>query len=138
MNREDWPRGGKEHLLKKGYFALARSVSRLSTHHRHALGAVIANKKPVAAGANLDKTHPTYANEDYGLYSIHAEMSAMLSCPKDKLYGAEMWIYREKRDGQIGTARPCDDCMSVIKDAGIKKIHYTDETSPSGYRTERV
>lgn len=118
-------------MLDFGYFQLAKSAMEMSTHHQFWLGAVIVNKKPVSVGANLSKTHPIYANMENGVYSIHAEIKAILSCPESKLEGSEMWVYREKSNGSIGTAKPCEHCLPVIIEAGIERVYYTDEESPT-------
>jgi len=115
------------------YFQLAKAASKLSTHFKHHIGAVIVNKKPVSIGANLSKTHPVFATEENGVYSIHAEVKAIISCPRSKLEGAEMWVYREKADGSVGLAMPCEFCQAIIVEAGIKRVYYTDDVSPEGY-----
>jgi len=122
-------------LCRYGFFKLARSVSDLSTHHQFRIGAVIANKKPIVFGANLAKTHPLYANELNGVYSIHAEVKAVLNALNRNcdIRGADIWVYREKADGSVGTAKPCKHCMAVLIESGIRRIYYSDEKSIKGY-----
>lgn len=108
------------------YFALAKSASLLSTHSKYKMGAVIVNKKPVSVGCNLTKSHPTYANGEES-FSIHAEIKAIISCPRSKLQGAEIWVYREDKEGNPAMAKPCLICQKYIIEAGIKKVYYTTE-----------
>lgn len=108
-----------------GFFNLARAAALMSTHPKHQVGAVIVNKKPISIGANLYKTHPIFANMVDGKYSIHAEVKAILSCPRSKLIGSEMWVYREKADGTPAIAKPCKNCQKVLIEAGVKKVYYT-------------
>jgi deoxycytidylate deaminase len=45
--------------MREKHFALAQKISRLSSHHSHKLGAVIAKRnKVVSVGYNQIKTHP--------------------------------------------------------------------------------
>lgn len=98
------------------------------------MGAVIINKKPVSVGCNLYKTHPRFASGENGTtLSIHAEVKAILSCPRRQLTGAEIWIFRADRYGKPALAKPCEKCLSIIEDVGIKRIYYT---TSEGY--ERV
>lgn len=108
------------------YLQLARATSLLSTHPKYKMGAVIVNKKPVSVGCNLYKTHPIFANKEDAA-SIHAEVKAILSCPRSKLKGSEIWVYRETANGRTALAKPCEACQRIIIEAGIKRIFYTTE-----------
>lgn len=108
------------------YLQLAKSASLLSTHPKYKMGAVIVNKKPVSVGCNLFKTHPRYGNgKDDNGFTIHAEVKAVLSCPRSKLEGSEIWVYRQDRMGRPALARPCEKCQQVLLEVGIKKIYFT-------------
>jgi deoxycytidylate deaminase len=109
------------------YFQLAKSASLMSTHPKYKMGAVIINKKPVAVGCNLYKTHPIFANNIDNAGTIHAEVKAILSCPRSKLQGSEIWVYREDSKGNPAMAKPCKHCQKIILEAGIKRIYYTVE-----------
>lgn len=89
------------------------------------MGAVIVNKKPVSVGCNLMKTHPKYANGKETTLSIHAEVKAVLSCPRRQLTGAEIWVYREDRKGNLALAKPCENCLAVLEEVGIKRVYFT-------------
>ena len=124
-------------LLKKGFFRLAKNVSRYS-NHRYRMGAVIARKKPISIGFNFIKTHPKYSNPNKTKsVSIHAEISAIIRAYDDDLTGAVMYIYRENLRGEPAIAKPCDECMRLLKVSGIKKIIYTIDTKPF-WKEERI
>lgn len=53
--------------------------------------------------------------------SIHAEIDAILGIPKQDLWGTSLFVYRNK----YGLAKPCECCMKIISNTGIKKIFYT-------------
>jgi deoxycytidylate deaminase len=126
----------KENLLNIGYFRLARSLS-LQSLHRVQVGAVVAKSKPISASCNIIKTHPKYANP-YGSYigSLHAEIRAIILSGQS-LKGASIFVYRELKSGVPALARPCNLCMTVIEESGIKKVYYTTNKYPY-YRMERI
>ena len=62
--------------------------------------------------------------------SLHAERDCLSKVDKDNIVGGDLYIYRQKRAGGPGLARPCDQCMWMIKELGIKRILYSTETYP--------
>ena len=131
------------------YFNLAKNASQYSDNKRARLGSVIIYKnKVVSVGWNVEnKTNPL--QEEYNRLrgydvdvkftksSLHAEFSAMLRIKHmDIDFGkVHMFIYREKKDGTAGNARPCPACMGFAKTLGIKNIYYT---TSEGRAYERI
>jgi deoxycytidylate deaminase len=109
------------------YFALARVASQHSTE-RYRVGAVIVSPKPISIGFNCSKSHPKFS-DGIRTYSLHAEVSAILKARTD-LSGGIIYVYREDRLGNVALAKPCDTCMEVILETGLKRIYYTTPTEP--------
>lgn len=59
------------------------------------------------------------------LYSLHAEMAAIMDSDVD-LEGAAICIagYKEKNGNKI-YSRPCRHCMTMIKLCGIREVYYS-------------
>ena len=106
-------------------FDIARSMSKKSKYC-HQLGAVIAKKnKVMSVGFNNPyKTHPRSNNR---FKTIHAELDAILGLAKEDLVGSTIYVYREHKDGSPANSKPCQYCQMLIKQAGIKKVCYTDD-----------
>lgn len=117
-------------MLDKGFFKLARNVSRYS-NHRYKIGAVLVKKKPIAVGYNLRKTHPRFTNlnKTYSI-GIHAEMSTIIHCNYADVRGSIMYIYRENLKGEPAIARPCKHCLNLLRKCGVRKIYYTINERP--------
>ena len=65
-------------MVYKGFFQLAKSVSK-NSNHRVKIGCVIAlHGKPVRVGWNVIKTHPRYTARSLR-ESIHAEIKAVIA-----------------------------------------------------------
>ena len=112
------------------------------------IGTIITYKGTVLAkGWNSNKTHSTQAYFNKARYKntgnhylpdkIHAEIMALnkikyLDIDFSKV---EIYNYREFKDGTMAMCRPCPACMKMIKEMGIRIIHYT---TPDGYATEKL
>ena len=118
-------------VLKKGYFQLARNVSKHSTMN-YKLGAVLVKKKPISIGFNSYRcVNRSRVLRRFNAWSAHAEIVAMYSAgASEDLKGCSMYVYREGAFGTPANARPCDMCMTVMKEFGIKKVYYTIDTYP--------
>ena len=132
----------------KKYLNFAIDISKQSTVQRARLGAVlVSHNKVVNASPNLEKTHPMQAhlNKLRGFDPmssgerniLHAEIATLLkSRDLDIEWNKSMlFIARLKKNGDLGLARPCNACMGLIKQYGIKNIYYTTD---NGWCYERI
>lgn len=115
------------------YFKQARKQSKLSSHDKARIGAVIVRGNFIAGrGCNQFKTHPVQRRYDkksgyYGINShIHAEVAALINTGRHDLTGAEIYIYREDMRDNLAQCRPCVSCTQALKDAGVKHVFYND------------
>jgi hypothetical protein len=44
--------------------------------------------------------------------------------------GADVYVYREKKNGDFGLARPCNFCYSILLKMRIRRVIYTTESYP--------
>jgi deoxycytidylate deaminase len=117
-------------FLDIGYFHLAKNTAKFSDH-RVRVGCVISNKKPIVAACNKTRTHPKYANpENSNRGSIHAECRAVIHSGRKDLTGYSIYVYREMKNGRPALARPCEHCLSILEEVGIRKIYYTIPNKP--------
>lgn len=115
--------------MNQKYFDLARKVSKLSTHNRFLLGAVVVDgSKIISVGANKLKTHP---KSTHPYRSLHAEMAAIIAAHQD-LSKCSMYVYREIKSGVPAIAKPCIYCQLMIQEAGLKHVYYSTD---GGYET---
>lgn len=134
-------------------FNLARECSFKSDYKSNCssarVGCVIMYKGTILAkGYNSDKTHTTQAkynkwryreerNMKYLPSKIHAELMCLskikyLDIDFSKVH---IYTYRETKKGCIAMARPCPSCLAMIKELGIKYIHYSTDC---GYAKETI
>ena len=115
----------------KSSLKLAQTMSFLSTHPDFRLGAVLVkNGKIISKAFNCGKkSHPyIHRNGEFYNQTIHAELACILKVKnKERLQGATIIVYRERRDGHMANAKPCPMCEKLIRSYGIKKIIYSTE-----------
>lgn len=73
------------------------------------------------------RTNDPYFHKDLHWLSEHAEMAALRRCKRTK--GATIYVARINSRGQQRMSKPCPKCMRLIKQAGIKRVVYTIESS---------
>lgn len=107
------------------YLNLARKEAFKSTHHKTRIGAVIVNKgKIVAKGYN--KLQYSRLAKSKWIGTVHAEIDAILNAPKRLLSRSSIYVYRIKKNGESGLAKPCSNCMTIIEFKKIKHVIYSD------------
>lgn len=120
-----------------GFLRLAKRAS-LESECYPKVGAVVSTRRPISFGYNKPKTHPKYSNPALTLKdTIHAEMDCIKTITWDDIdYGATIWVYREA-NGIPALARPCEDCIRVLRSLEFKKMIYTIDKPPY-YKIERL
>lgn len=109
--------------MKQWCFELAKEIALDSTMQKR-IGAVLEKGgKIINTGFNKAKYHTLARRHDSR--TIHAEISAILGIPKDKMKGADIYTYRAWRNGKMASSLPCDPCQRVLSMAGVHRIFYT-------------
>lgn len=103
---------------------LAEKLAFFSQYPKYRLGAVITSKNHdlLSMGVNRHKTHPIQAKFKKERIFLHAEMDALTSCRGEPFH---IYVVRVMADGTLGLAKPCEDCMSVLKRNKIKRIYWS-------------
>lgn len=104
---------------------LAVEAAHKSDHDKWKLGSVLwRGGSLLSVGHNRVKNHPSVIeDEKYFHCTIHAEVDAIKGAGNPS--GAKLFVARITRSGRLGLAKPCDRCMEVIREAGIRRIFYT-------------
>jgi deoxycytidylate deaminase len=90
---------------------------------REKVGACLVVGKSILKGFNKNKTHTIYANPNKHIrHSIHAELDCLNKAPLTE--GGVIYVYREVH-GRPSLARPCEHCLSFLKNAGVMEIYYS-------------
>ena len=109
-------------------FRFAIEASRKSSMDTK-VGACLVVGKSTYKGHNQEKTHTVFANPNiHTRLSLHAEIVCLLKAGGTVDHGF-IYIYREV-NGKPALAKPCDQCMPILKISGVKKIFYSTSHYP--------
>lgn len=104
------------------YTAKERALSNGMVYH---LAAILKRGKIVIKiGENTFKTHPRF-KRDYPDGTTGSHMHAEMNVLRFAKPGDTLEIIRFLKTGGRAMAKPCEHCMKYIREAGIKKIRYT-------------
>ena len=130
------------------YLKLAKNACYYSDNRKARLGCVMVYKnKIISVGYNLqEKTNPLQKkynaargyNPDasYARNTVHAECHALLKARDLEIdwRKVNVFVFRIKKDGSKGLAKPCPACKAMMKNIGICNVYYSTE---EGYCYEK-
>jgi deoxycytidylate deaminase len=128
----------------RAYFNAAKAISELSDYKQKVGCVVVMGHRIISSGCNSQsKCHAVQARlnkENFGYECpgfVHAEIDALRPLLKRRmdLSKASVYVYRQRKDGSLGLARPCGSCMSAIRALNIRNVYYTNE---GGYSREEI
>lgn len=97
----------------------------------HWLGAVvIKNGRVLGRGHNQLGKSNHLTHKFFQFPTLHAEIAALCRLDPDEVRGAVLYIYRHKRTGCPGLAKPCERCAKVLAKYGIRKVIYSTDEAP--------
>lgn len=138
---------GTIRLTKKhrSYFKAAKAISELSDFRRVQLGCVaVYGHRVISSGYNTCKSSPLqkeynkYRFDEDTNHTLHSETKCLLPLINRNdvdFSKISLYVYREFKNGGLALARPCESCMKLIRDLGIRDIYYTNN---GGYSHEEV
>ena len=103
----------------------AIKIAKRSSTGKYMMGCVIVRNNEIISNgwAHI----PTQRN--WRLYSMHAEMHALVRGRRSDLQDAHIYIAAiSRKSGMLTNARPCLDCVIALRAAGIFNCHYTTDT----------
>lgn len=92
-----------------------RYVDRCGHHQHRLVSLVIKSDNIISIGWN--SAH------------IHSEHAAINRAWRSDIRGCAILTVRFRHDGSIGISKPCALCLERIKNAGIRKVYYSDRSS---------
>lgn len=114
--------------------------------HTKTVSFLVYRGKIVNFGINSDKTSPLQNKYrlrtdlkkiDNFIDKEHSEINCLRKTDNSVNFDkCDIVIISKKRNGEFRLARPCDVCMSAIKDYGIENIYYTNRNGTFSY--ERI
>ncbi len=90
------------------------------------IGAVLyKGNRVLGIGFNdMSKTHPKSRTMEF---KRHAELAALLRADPREVKGSSIYVHRLRWDGFVGLAKPCKYCLSMLLDAGVRHIAWSEQ-----------
>ena len=105
--------------------AIAMTGTGVGMKSKFRLGAILVYKNSiVSVGMNSYKTHPLMAARTEWPF-LHAEQHAIIRAGVDNCEGLDLYIARVLKNNDLAMSKPCDVCIELIKDVGIKNVYYS-------------
>lgn len=108
----------------------AMRVAETSTCRKRHGAVVVRGGSVLSVGVNRYRTDKDYNFIPPGDISYHAEEAALRALG-GSAKGGTIYVARLSAGSKPAMSKPCDNCMKLIKDAGIKKIVYTIDSQMS-------
>ena len=124
-------RGKQVDLSKRisRYFDLAKNVAFNSGYGKLRHGAVLVRGGSIINTCfNKDKFcsfGTKFRNPDRGHATIHAELGCILGLSRTVTTGADVFVCRINKKGDLRNSKPCAMCHQVMKHVGVKRVYYT-------------
>ncbi len=111
------------------YLSIAREVAQQSSYKQR-VGAILKIDNRIFYAYNdAKKTHPESTSRDNHLHAEFSVIKKAINSNKgraDKLKFSSLYIYRIRRDGSSGLAKPCKECRDLIDKYKIRSVYYSD------------
>lgn len=113
------------------YLQLARCVASRSTCLHKQYGAIIVKDGEIVSSASNGAMNGEASCYDAGAckkrqndgkcVAVHAEQNALILGSREEMKGATLYLYGME-NGRTITAKPCDICNRMIRNAGIRQV----------------
>ena len=109
--------------MKPKFFRVAKKAS-LRSSSKFRIGAVTVSGSSILSIGhnNMTKSHPMMEEP---VVRLHAEVAALRGVRYRKDLDLDLYVYRVKKDGSQGLARPCSQCIEIMKKTAIKHIFFS-------------
>ena len=84
--------------------------------HRSHHGSIVLHKRGSIVGRGCNKRH------------VHAEVSCVKNIPHYYNYdNLVVYVCRVNTRGEFMNSRPCEKCMTFMKENGVSRVYFSDE-----------
>ena len=111
------------------YIEAAKRAAEESTFPDYRHGALLVRGGSILNSAYNKNSHIAWANrfraKACGHATHHAELGAVLGIDRSKTHGADVYVVRVGRTGELKMSQPCLMCQSVLSHMGVKRVYYS-------------
>ncbi len=98
------------------------------TLYRHKHGAIVYRGNHILSiGWNKQHRIPWLARYGYKRCLLHAETDAVIHMDPRNVRGSSLLVVRVSK-GKLKNSKPCEHCMALIIERGIREVYYSDSS----------
>ena len=98
------------------YFMMCHRLASKSHHSRFHHGAIVVHRRGCIVGKGSNKKR------------IHAEVSSIMNISNFSRYqNLVVYVCRVNSTGGFMNSRPCDACMTFMRENNVTKVYFSDE-----------
>lgn len=112
------------------YLRIAQKMAFLS-QEEHKLGAcAVKSGRVLGQGFNQLNKHNKIVKKFFNYPTLHAEIASICRLHADDIRDSVIYVYRERKSGSPGLAKPCARCILALIAFGVKRVVYSTDTFP--------
>ena len=114
---------------KKRFFDLATRVAENAAQGGYKHGAVLVRGNIVLNASHNKNAYTRFGERfrkrDKGDATHHAELGCILGLDRSITRGADVYVVRVGRSGNLLLSKPCDMCEAALRHVGVRRVYYS-------------
>ena len=114
---------------KKRFIDIAKKVAENSAETGYRPGAILVRGNSVLnASCNKNaysRFGERFRRRDKGDATHHAELGCILGLDRSVTRGADVYVVRVGRSGNLLLSKPCDMCEAALRHVGVRRVYYS-------------
>ena len=114
---------------KKRFFELATRVAENAAQHGYRHGAILVRGNVVLNASHNKNAYARFGERfrrrDKGDDTHHAELGCILGLDRSVTRGADVYVVRVGRSGNLLLSKPCDMCEAALRHVGVRRVYYS-------------
>ena len=110
-------------------FELAKNIAYNSPYNKIRHGAVLVKGGSVINAScnkdNFSSFGTRFRGPDMGHGTHHAELGCILGLDRSITRGADVYVVRVGRSGNLLLSKPCDMCEAALRHVGVRRVYYS-------------
>jgi deoxycytidylate deaminase len=115
----------------ESYLKIARKNALRSTEDYRMGACLVKSGRVLGVGVNQKNKTNRLIREFFNNFpTMHAEACCMSNLDPEDIKGSVLYVYRQRKIGNPGMAKPCIRCARLIISVGIKRVVYSVDYFP--------
>ena len=114
---------------KKRFFELATRVAENAAQNGYRHGAILVRGNVVLNASHNKNAYVRFGERfrrrDKGDATHHAELGCILGLDRSVTRGADVYVVRVGRSGNLLLSKPCDMCEAALRHVGVRRVYYS-------------